>query len=386
MTNETVIGHGSPAPDLPGAFVSEPSFDVAANGTVGVRASLVVGSGGVTVDDNEGVWTCRPDSSRLVARKGDTAPSGTRTFEGFGDVATNGLEDVAFVGVLDRSTTMRRSRSGIWSTLDGTLRRVAQEGFPAPGVPGFDFDSFAAEAPEILMGGAGDLLFSGVLRGADESENSGLWLVEGESIELLVREGDAAPGMEGVVFGDFGATVGDSNDDSDFVFQTRIRAAPGEEPLPADAAALYACNTATGELRLLVSNNDWSIDVSEAGDGSDVRTVDSDSLNSWFSFNQWHGLADNGWVVFAAQFSDESGAIFRQNLREFDELCAGDFNGDGMVDILDFGVFGAAFETAQGDPGFDVRADFTGDGVVDIQDFGVFGAEFGRDDCRVVVR
>ena len=62
-------------------------------------------------------------------------------------------------------------------------------------------------------------------------------------------------------------------------------------------------------------------------------------------------------------------------------LCVGDFDGDGDVDLGDFGVFGASFGSLTGDMNYDANADFDNDGDVDLGDFGVFGAEFGRTDC-----
>ncbi|MEM1422902.1 MAG: hypothetical protein AAGH64_02755, partial [Planctomycetota bacterium] len=57
--------------------------------------------------------------------------------------------------------------------------------------------------------------------------------------------------------------------------------------------------------------------------------------------------------------------------------CAGDFDGDGDVDLGDFGVFGAAFGSFAGDANYDAGSDFDDDGDVDLGDFGVFGSEFG---------
>ncbi len=61
--------------------------------------------------------------------------------------------------------------------------------------------------------------------------------------------------------------------------------------------------------------------------------------------------------------------------------CAADFDNDGDVDLGDFGVFGAAFNSMTGDTNYDPAADFDGDGDVDLGDFGVFGGQFGRTDC-----
>ncbi len=61
--------------------------------------------------------------------------------------------------------------------------------------------------------------------------------------------------------------------------------------------------------------------------------------------------------------------------------CVADFDNDGDVDLGDFGVFGAAFNSMAGDMNYNAAADFDNDGDVDLGDFGVFGAEFGRTDC-----
>ena len=61
--------------------------------------------------------------------------------------------------------------------------------------------------------------------------------------------------------------------------------------------------------------------------------------------------------------------------------CVGDINGDGVVDLGDFGAFGAAFGSSTGDVNYNASADFNSDGNVDLGDFGAFGAEFGRTDC-----
>ena len=62
-------------------------------------------------------------------------------------------------------------------------------------------------------------------------------------------------------------------------------------------------------------------------------------------------------------------------------VCVGDFNGNGTVDLGDFGVFGSAFGSMTGDANYNPAADFNSDGTVNLGDFGTFGSEFGRDDC-----
>lgn len=55
----------------------------------------------------------------------------------------------------------------------------------------------------------------------------------------------------------------------------------------------------------------------------------------------------------------------------------GDFDGDGDVDIVDFGTFGQNFGLTGQPTDPPVDGDFDGDGDVDIVDFGTFGQNFG---------
>ncbi len=71
-----------------------------------------------------------------------------------------------------------------------------------------------------------------------------------------------------------------------------------------------------------------------------------------------------------------------ESLRPIDEpACAADFDGNGEVNLGDFGVFGAAFGSSTGDANYNPEADFDSNGEVNLGDFGVFGSEFGRSDC-----
>ena len=60
-------------------------------------------------------------------------------------------------------------------------------------------------------------------------------------------------------------------------------------------------------------------------------------------------------------------------------LRAGDANNDNLVDIIDFGVLVAAYNSDVGTPGsgYDFRADFNGDGFVDATDFGLLVGNYG---------
>jgi parallel beta-helix repeat protein len=55
----------------------------------------------------------------------------------------------------------------------------------------------------------------------------------------------------------------------------------------------------------------------------------------------------------------------------------GDLNGDGTVDLTDFGILQRAWGSSPGMSNWDPRADINGDGVVDLSDFGIMQMNWG---------
>jgi hypothetical protein len=58
----------------------------------------------------------------------------------------------------------------------------------------------------------------------------------------------------------------------------------------------------------------------------------------------------------------------------------GDLNGDGTVDVLDFGILERAWGSSPGSSNWDPRADINNDGVVDVVDFGILQRNWGKSD------
>jgi hypothetical protein len=59
-------------------------------------------------------------------------------------------------------------------------------------------------------------------------------------------------------------------------------------------------------------------------------------------------------------------------------ISPGDFNGDGKVDIQDFGKFAQSFKKSLGDAGYNSAANLDGKGEVGLQDFGRFVQSFNK--------
>ena len=62
----------------------------------------------------------------------------------------------------------------------------------------------------------------------------------------------------------------------------------------------------------------------------------------------------------------------------FDKTPTPDFDGDGIVGIVDFLLFVAQFGFSEDDEGYDARFDLDGDGTIGISDFLIFANAFGK--------
>jgi len=113
-------------------------------------------------------------------------------------------------------------------------------------------------------------------------------------------------------------------------------------------------------------------DVFDTGT-ADTVTSDVGDL-TWYPYTEDAVTGDAGDVVYDgtdyyAFFDDTSGVSTVA-------LVAGDLDGDGDVDLLDFGIFQANFTGPDGSGMTPGDGDLDGDGDVDLLDFGTFQANF----------
>ena len=195
---------GDPAPGAPTGGVFELSnyalphdAFVLTNdaGDVTLRASLALGPGGVTEEDDGALWG--PDGAGglvLLAREGDQAPgapAGTR-FEHIGYPRLNELGQLAFPADLESSASGSASIFGPDAT--GALSLLATQGDPAPGIEGARFLAFSHAAQ---INDRAQVLFGAIT----DAGSSGIWRSDGAgNLQLVVRHGDPAPGVPGASF------------------------------------------------------------------------------------------------------------------------------------------------------------------------------------------
>jgi hypothetical protein len=184
------------------------SLRLLAGGRTAFGAKLAIGPGGVTADNDSGLWSERDGALNLALREGSPAP-GAPAGAVFGETIRGNWNPS---GKLALQTGLRTGAGGVttnndigvWSDVGGSLQMVAREGEAAPGtnagvVWGEDF-----LGPELNS--SGDLAVRGSLKtgsgGVTVDNNEGIWVQRGGSLTLLTREGQQAPGgPAGAVFG-----------------------------------------------------------------------------------------------------------------------------------------------------------------------------------------
>ena len=101
------------------------------------------------------------------------------------------------------------------------------------------------------------------------------------------------------------------------------------------------------------------------------------TIGNYYTGNGHDGLASSingqGQFVFRVQFTDNSWAIVRNQLRP---SCPGDFNGDRFVDDEDFSYFAAYYDALTSGPG-----DLDQNGMCEDADFVLFGASYANIIC-----
>ncbi len=214
--NLTVIAReGDPAPGTAGRFAGLLSTDwtrldefgnVLFHGALASQVSPKINS-----YNNNGIWLHQSGSNTTipVALAGDQAPG----------LAAGVLYYLPRWGVLSRGKVAFRSQLrgagisagvndyGIFSGTPGAITGIAQMGGAAPaGVSGSQFSKFSY--PVIGLGTGREVAFRAEMKaglgGVTLATNEGIWKESGGTSSLVVRKGNAVPGLSGVTFGKLG--------------------------------------------------------------------------------------------------------------------------------------------------------------------------------------
>lgn len=378
---QLIVRAGDPAPGVADGSVfsllsSRPAL--ADDGRLTFQSTLA--GPAVNQTNASGIWS--EDSAgdlQLVARAGDAAPG---TSADYGALTTapsaNNQAQVAFAAGLLGAGVTAANNFAIWSNRSGPVELVVREGDVAPGLAGLTIGDLSNSTP--VLGDGGDLAFRAQLAGTgvDSSNNASLWKSDGAGLELIAREGDAAPGVT-----DNATFVRFENDLlMNSLGQTAfIAALSGPGVTPANGLGIWA-EDADGVLRLVARLGD-TLDVEDTS-GVDERVITELALVS--PDNALAGsspaFTDDGLLAFYAAFADESSGIFVADLSI--GALPGDYNGDGLVDAVDYAVWRENLGTV-GPAGDGTGPGLNGvpDGAVDSFDFSFWRANYGASAAAV---
>ncbi len=163
---------------------------VDAQGHVTFRGSLT--GDGVDATNSRGIWSERTGELELVVRTGQLAPglADGVVFTGVGNPVVDGTGTMAFFGSFFGPGVDYTNELGIWLSDSESLRLVARDGDPAPGTePGVVFDGIGTYIPNA----SGQVAVKGFLNGPgiDGSNDTGVWLIDSNgTISLVARHGD----------------------------------------------------------------------------------------------------------------------------------------------------------------------------------------------------
>jgi hypothetical protein len=405
---QLLVREGDQAPSLPaGRTITQILTAPLSTNALGDASFLVVTHEAVATNLNT-IYFGVPGALSVIARAGDPAPGVVdATFRTFSTEQPPTSNDKGQVSFWDNLTTPGQLLQSLWLSTPSTLPLAALEGDPAPApLPtGTVFNAFLSTGPDHALNAEGRLAALATVSGPDVTTSDNEILMTGtpESWTLLARENDPAPGTgEAVVYAS-GFSAPFINSAGEVVFYAPLAGAVGAT----NNRGVWLMKPGMPP-RLVVRLGD-SFDAG----GGILFTIDSLPKLSFGYFTQQVGsgnqdghpsaFSDNGQVVFEAHLAGTgtgNGSILiadpldtdndgiRDNVdncinvpnpdqRDTDgdgygNMCDGDLNNNGTVNILDLGLFKARFNTTDAD------ADFNGDGVVNILDLGLFKQMFNK--------
>ena len=225
----------------------------------------------------------------------------------------------------------------LWFARDGSREIVLREGDPAPGAPA---GTTIAGWGSCFTDDRGDVLVQAVNSGGV----IGLWFRSAQGLEAVLSVGDDAPGLEGATIAEFLAV--DLGPDGDLAVEARL----GGRYWFEDDALMTARRTPDGwRFTPLVIKGEQIVFAS-----NNVRFVSE--IGGWTTPNRF------GEVLVGTQFRDGAAAVILASPGG----CPADFDGNGFVDFFDQIDYTDAFESGR------ARADFNRDGFLDFYDYAAF--------------
>ncbi|MCB1091108.1 MAG: hypothetical protein KDL87_06240, partial [Verrucomicrobiae bacterium] len=171
---------------------------------VGLVENVAVFRAGIQSDPagNEAVFRhLLGGATEVVARKGDTAPgAGAAVFQTFLGETISAFSDTAFRATLRGAGVTSKNNEGLWSDHSGSLQLIARKGDQVPGMDAGVVYSrilqFSVSFSEVFF--VAKLAGPGIKK---TNDCAAFLLQSDDSLLVLLREGDEAPGCDGAKVG-----------------------------------------------------------------------------------------------------------------------------------------------------------------------------------------
>jgi hypothetical protein len=333
---DLVVRSGNPAPGTPdGVKFDSFFFQTGFNDAGQVAFYAFLAGDGVNPSNDNGIWSEGSGTLSLVARTGSQAPgapAGVTFRDFFVPVEINNAGHTAFHAWLAGDGINETNDEGLFSEGSGELELVARSGSPAPDTPsGVNFGAFSFNVSSWpSLNDAGQITFRGNLTGSgiNSTNNLGIWAGENDSLKLVARTGNLAPGTgAGVRFSDLSRPTLNS------AGQTAFRAfLTGSGVFSGNNLGIWATDT-SGALQLVVRTG-TPLEVTPGV----IRTISDLAFvtDTGNSDGRASGFNNLGQLVFWARFTDGSQGVFVSSAVAH---LPGDFNNDRTVDAADYVVW-----------------------------------------------
>lgn len=315
----TLVGRSgaSNVPGLPGTnferFFTLLQNSLSDSGNLVYRAELQPGFGGVSNDNNYGLWTSNSlGTQSLIAQSGSGNVPGVPGGSFYGlfsqAVPLNAGGTIFYadaetaVGSLISSSIWRADNAGNLSL----VLLTGENSSPVPGIPSAKFGSLS----EIDIHPSGNIAFLGYLEegfgGVVSSTSSGIWGPNGSGgLKLIARKESNpngityVPGVDGANFSNFQDVKTNAN--GQVAFRASMIAWRGHNTVnPSNATGIWGPN-ASGNIALIARTGSGNVPNLP---GANFNYLDPDVL-----------LNDKGNVVFYAQLQTEQAGITSSNNR-----------------------------------------------------------------------
>ncbi len=266
----------------------------------------------------------------------------------------NDAGQVLYTGSLSQFSNPAATRdddAGLW-IVDGTGQQqlVVREGDPAPGTIGVFGSTFDSPFRTQVLGGSGQVVIHAQVTGPgiDESNDQGIWVGLPGDLRLVAQKGTAAPGAGGATFVDFEEMAINSSGTVAFLGTT-------SDPGPAGTGAdgIWATNEA-GDLQLVALEGDTA---TLGGESLNVSFI-SMTGNSGGQDGRLTALNDTGQFVFHATVGGldtiilaELPGVVPPPRADIGDFVFDDLDADGIQDVGEPGIAGVDVRLIQSTDG-----------------------------------